>query len=258
LGTILAMAIWVSVPVDGVVHGFNFVETHVMYAQSVVAVTMASLGLVWWMSLLFFVCKWNNRFRAGEFSNDRMLLQTLLSLGLFVGGCLMMILPACGFSDLFEAATKNATQNGGLLGVVSGGAVVGIFANFGLLGTNHAHGGSKAKGSPDEKTPDEEEPAVTGNEWLSGIEHELYDVLGVTPIDATEKEIKSAYYKLARDLHSDTVKNRGKSGEELKTMEKKMKNVARAYEILSDPEKRRVYNEDLLADLPKDLFQKEG
>jgi DnaJ homolog subfamily A member 2 len=63
----------------------------------------------------------------------------------------------------------------------------------------------------------------------------LYDELCIAPT-ATESEIKSAYRKLALKYHPD--KNGG--SEEAAT---KFKTVAEAYEILSDPQKRKRYDQ---------------
>lgn len=60
-----------------------------------------------------------------------------------------------------------------------------------------------------------------------------YEVLGVSH-DATGEEIKKAYRKLARQYHPDVY-----SGDDA---EEKFKDVTHAYEVLSDPQKRRVYD----------------
>src|SRR5947207_5840862 len=64
---------------------------------------------------------------------------------------------------------------------------------------------------------------------------DYYAVLGV-PRTATEKEIKSAYRKLARKHHPDV--NTGN-----KDAEEKFKAINEANEVLSDPEKRKKYDE---------------
>ncbi|MFO8101420.1 MAG: DnaJ C-terminal domain-containing protein [Dehalococcoidia bacterium] len=63
---------------------------------------------------------------------------------------------------------------------------------------------------------------------------DYYQILGINR-DASEKEIKQAYRKLARKYHPDV--NPGD-----KSSEAKFKEVNEAYEVLSDSEKRKKYD----------------
>ena len=64
---------------------------------------------------------------------------------------------------------------------------------------------------------------------------DLYEVLGISKT-ADEKAIKKAYRKLAKKYHPDM--NPGD-----KTAEQKFKEATDAYNILSDPEKRKLYDQ---------------
>ena len=70
----------------------------------------------------------------------------------------------------------------------------------------------------------------------SMAKRDYYDVLGVSR-SATADEIKKAHRKLARQYHPDMNKNAGTSTTE------KFKEVQEAYDVLSDPEKRKLYDQ---------------
>lgn len=63
------------------------------------------------------------------------------------------------------------------------------------------------------------------------INKTLYELLGVE-VDATETQIKRAYRKLAKRAHPD------KGGDP-----EKFREITHAYEVLTDPERRKLYNE---------------
>ena len=64
---------------------------------------------------------------------------------------------------------------------------------------------------------------------------DYYAILGV-PKTAAEKDIKSAYRKLARKWHPDANPDKQKEAEE------KFKDIQEAYEVLGDAEKRKKYD----------------
>lgn len=67
------------------------------------------------------------------------------------------------------------------------------------------------------------------------VRRDHYAVLGV-PQTASARQIKEAFRKLAREHHPDT--NAGDSASE-----REFKRVARAWEVLGDPARRRAYDE---------------
>ena len=64
---------------------------------------------------------------------------------------------------------------------------------------------------------------------------DLYEVLGVSK-DASERDIKKAYKKMAMKYHPDRTKGD-------KDLETKFKEVKTAYEVLMDPQKRAAYDQ---------------
>jgi molecular chaperone DnaJ len=69
---------------------------------------------------------------------------------------------------------------------------------------------------------------------MATTKRDPYELLGV-PRDADEQQIKKAFRKLARELHPDVNKHDPEA-------EEKFKQCAEAYEILSDSERRAIYD----------------
>ncbi|XP_024980211.1 chaperone protein dnaJ A7A, chloroplastic-like [Cynara cardunculus var. scolymus] len=72
-----------------------------------------------------------------------------------------------------------------------------------------------------------------GGRLVVRAESDFYSVLGVSK-NSSKAEIKSAYRKLARSYHPDVNKEPG--------AEQKFKDISNAYEVLSDDEKRSIYD----------------
>ncbi len=66
---------------------------------------------------------------------------------------------------------------------------------------------------------------------------DYYSILGVSK-NASDAEIKNAYRKLAREHHPDMVAEGDKA-----TAEKRFKEINEAYQVLSDPQKRKMYDQ---------------
>src|SRR5580658_5176699 len=64
---------------------------------------------------------------------------------------------------------------------------------------------------------------------------DYYEILGV-PRTAKDANIKKSFRKLARQYHPDVAKDK-------KHAEEKFKEINEAYEVLSDPDKRKKYDE---------------
>jgi DnaJ-class molecular chaperone len=76
---------------------------------------------------------------------------------------------------------------------------------------------------------------------------EYYKILGIEK-SASEKEIKKAYRKKALLLHPD------RNQDNKEKAEKEFKQLNKAYEVLSDPEKRKIYDQYGEAGLKNDGF----
>src|SRR5439155_3674144 len=72
-------------------------------------------------------------------------------------------------------------------------------------------------------------------EWLTmATKRDFYEVLGVKR-DASDKDVRQAYRRLARKFHPDLNPNDKKA-------EDSFKEISGAYEVLSDKEKRAKYD----------------
>ena len=67
------------------------------------------------------------------------------------------------------------------------------------------------------------------------VKRDYYDVLGIDR-NADEKTIKKAYRKLAKKYHPDTNAGNADAAD-------KFKEVNEAYDVLSDPKKKKMYDQ---------------
>ncbi len=72
---------------------------------------------------------------------------------------------------------------------------------------------------------------------MATTERDYYQILGL-PKSASADDIKKAYRRLARQVHPDLH-----SGSKKSEMEKKFKELNSAHEVLSDPDKRKKYDQ---------------
>lgn len=82
-------------------------------------------------------------------------------------------------------------------------------------------------------------------------EQNYYEILGVKK-NATEKELRSAFKKLAVIYHPDKIKE----SENKEDAEKKFAEIANAYETLKDPKTREEYDNELMYGKPRNGGQR--
>ncbi|KAM3842457.1 dnaJ homolog subfamily B member 5 [Diretmus argenteus] len=115
-----------------------------------------------------------------------------------------------------------------------------IWTQFGVKNKNvnvkckvrvmHRDDSSSSSSSGESSRSEQEVPCLS----IKPVGKDFYKVLGVSS-DSNEDEIKKAYRKMALKFHPD--KNSDADAEE------KFKEIAEAYEILTDPKKRSIYDQ---------------
>ncbi|XP_061556459.1 dnaJ heat shock protein family (Hsp40) member A3a isoform X1 [Phycodurus eques] len=126
------------------------------------------------------------------------------------------------------ACASVSVSCGWLRGVSTFGA--GTLWTEGSSACGRAGRGLTLRGLPGFKAP---QCAFHTSTWANN-KQDFYQVLGV-PRAATQKEIKKAYYQMAKKYHPDTNKDDPKAKE-------KFAQLAEAYEVLGDEGKRKQYD----------------
>jgi len=84
---------------------------------------------------------------------------------------------------------------------------------------------------------------------------DYYKILGVDKNSCSPEEIKKAYRKLALKWHPDKVKDQNDQSKK-EEAQKKFQEISEAFEVLSDPEKKKIYDqvgeEGLKGEVPAD------
>ncbi len=93
-------------------------------------------------------------------------------------------------------------------------------------------------------------------------ERNFYDVLGVTP-NATQAQIKAAYYKLSKIYHPDkhqNVDNPEEGKAQLAESQAKFNEISTAYNVLGNPLMKRRYDRGILSpqDTPESVKKQEA
>lgn len=85
------------------------------------------------------------------------------------------------------------------------------------------------------------------------MELDYYEILDIAK-DASHGEVKKAYRKLALKWHPD------KNPDQKEEAEKKFKEISEAYEVLSDKEKREIYDRYAMTErsMTKSIVTKKG
>lgn len=82
---------------------------------------------------------------------------------------------------------------------------------------------------------------------------DLYSILGVDR-RCSAQSIKDAYRNLVKKYHPD--KHTGLGEDEILQMNEEFSRITKAYEVLSDPKARKVYDRTGSSDMGNDLYQK--